>query len=157
MIASVLAALSLLAAAQTADEAERARQLEALARAMGEAHHLRRVCGDEAEPDLFRARMGRLIELERTASEETLIRAFNAGFNEARREHRECSRAARRARRANAEKGEALVIAVVGDLGQAPPNMLVAADDKVRAMLVAATRADGETGETEGHSAADPQ
>ena len=141
MTTLALVAAALLAA-QSADE--RHPQLEALARTLGEAHQLRRICEPDDEPDLFRARMARLIELEKTSEGDPLIRAFNAGFDEARRRHRDCDGAARRARREVADRGEALVIAVADGLAQPPAGLAFAENERVSAMLAAAQ--EGEDG-----------
>lgn len=94
---AVLAALAAPAAAQDIDYQQRARDLELLAGAFGELHHIRRMCEPRRESEIWRNRMRRLVELEQppTTLRDRMVQAFNSGFRNAEQRFPYCDRDAR--------------------------------------------------------------
>lgn len=109
MLAGLAAAAP--AAAQFRDAAERESALVSLARIFGEMHHIRRLCGDGDEDDIWRERMKRVIELEAPSFEqrERMVLAFNDGFMSAQARFDACTAEAEYYAAGRAATGEALV------------------------------------------------
>lgn len=80
MILSLIALLAAASASPVRTAAERQTLLD-LARVLGEAHALHRVCAGPGD-DTWRGRMGRLIEVEAPSEgfKADLAKAFNTGF-----------------------------------------------------------------------------
>ncbi|MGF1544205.1 MAG: TIGR02301 family protein [Parvularculaceae bacterium] len=88
--------------------AARQEDIETLARAFGEMHHIRRLCEPRRESYVWRERMKGLIRLEQPTANvrQRLIDAFNDGFRRASGAYPECSRSARDYAAARASEGE---------------------------------------------------
>jgi len=110
--ASVLLASSAApAAAQRVDYVQRANDLEALSRAFGELHLIRRMCEPRREAEIWRNRMRQLVELEQPqpALRDRMVAAFNAGFRDAERRFDYCDDDARDFAAASAAEADAVV------------------------------------------------
>ena len=101
--------LALAAGPAVAQLERRTDDLIALARILGVSHHLQRLCAP-ADDQVWRARMQELMELEDPAVDvrERMVAAFNAGFEQARRNRRTCDAAARRDASEAAARGATL-------------------------------------------------
>lgn len=108
LILTVAAALiAAPSAAQDRDPAGRQKLLD-LAYTLGEAHALKRACDPESQ--YWRARMQRLIDLEKPdlAFETRLANRFNTGFSVREAQFPECNAAAKAEAAAAARRGRAL-------------------------------------------------
>lgn len=97
-IALAFAALASSAlAADKIDYEQRGRDLELLAGAFGELHHIRRLCEPRREAEIWRDRMRRLVELEQPQPtlRDRMVQAFNSGFHNAESQYPYCDRDAR--------------------------------------------------------------
>jgi uncharacterized protein (TIGR02301 family) len=105
-----------LAAAIAGRDPEARQALVDLAYVLGEAHALRQVCSGPTD-QTWRARMNRLIELEKPDDglNRRLVDAFNGGFMTRQAEHKVCDEAAQAAERVTAERGRRLAARLAGD------------------------------------------
>ncbi|MEO1311178.1 MAG: TIGR02301 family protein, partial [Pseudomonadota bacterium] len=111
--------------------------LDELAGLLGRSHHLRRICAADVDKDIFRERMAKMLELERTPDRDAYIRAFNTGYRDAGRAHRECDGDARRARAAAGERGGRLIALIARGLAEGDLDSTIAANPKLQAILAA--------------------
>lgn len=97
LIAALFAFAATPLAAQKVDYAQRASDLETLADAFGQLHHIRRVCEPRREAEIWRNRMRQLVELEQPqpALRDRMVQAFNAGFRQAESRFEFCDEDAR--------------------------------------------------------------
>jgi uncharacterized protein (TIGR02301 family) len=112
---AVIAALFLVAPAAAqpprVDYVQRAQDLETVAHAFGELHHIRRMCEPRREAEAWRNRMRKLVELEQPqpALRDKMVAAFNEGFRNAESRFDYCDEEARDYAAASAAEADAAV------------------------------------------------
>lgn len=99
------------AAAQRIDYVQRGQDLEALSRAFGELHLIRRMCEPRREAEIWRNRMRQLVELEQPQPglRDRMVAAFNAGFRDAEQRFEYCDEDARDYAAASAASADQIV------------------------------------------------